>query len=90
MDIGGFAANEEINAVGATLDRMFPEQKREERTLQRAKSLLGELAKTLSPEELKVTLTEIQFLSDSWLDEFERKIFDGRTLTELLHEKGAT
>lgn len=52
--------------------------------LERARKILGDLATDLSDEELKSTVTEMQFLLDSWLDEFEREIFDGKTLTELL------
>ncbi len=52
--------------------------------LQKAREILGELANVYSDDELWKIVTEIQFLTDCWLDEFEREIFDGKTLTELL------
>ncbi|KKP87931.1 MAG: hypothetical protein UR93_C0027G0008, partial [Berkelbacteria bacterium GW2011_GWA2_35_9] len=39
--------------------------------------------------ELNDVITEVEYLTESWLDEYERNIFDGLTLQELLHEKGA-
>lgn len=71
-----------------SLDNLFPEQKYEEKRLQRAKDILGDIAHDLTPSELKNALTEIEFLANTWIDEFERFIFDGKTLNELLHEKG--
>lgn len=55
--------------------------------LKKTKKILGELALELSDEELKTIVTEIQFLADTWLDEFERGIFAGKTLNELLTEE---
>ena len=72
-----------------SLDELFPEQKYEEKDLQKAKEILGETAKKFTPEELKDVLTEIQYLVSTWLDEFEKEAFNGLTLNELLHEKGA-
>lgn len=71
-----------------SLDTLFPEQVYDEKTVQRTKDILGTLASEFSAEGLKDTITEIQFLTESWLDDFEKKIFDGSTLKELLHEKG--
>jgi len=55
--------------------------------LEKAREILGELAVELSDEELKTIVTEVQFLADSWLDEFERGIFAGKTLNELQTEE---
>lgn len=71
-----------------SLDALFPEQQYDEKDVQKAKEILGNLYKEFSPEQLKDTVTEIQYLCESWLDEFERETFDGLTLKELLHEKG--
>lgn len=54
--------------------------------VQEAKKVLGELASEIPEEDLKNTVTEIHFLAESWLDEFERKTFGGKTLQELLDE----
>ena len=76
-------------ATKQTLDELFPEQEREEKEIQKAKSALGELASSFSHQELKEVIAEFQYLAESWLDDFEREIFEGATLQELLHEKGA-
>lgn len=51
-----------------------------------AKEVLGELALEISEDDLKNTVTEIHFLAESWLDDFERQAFGGKTLQELLSE----
>lgn len=56
-------------------------------TLERARKLLGETANSLTDEELQEQLVMIQYLTNSWLDDFERKIFNGKTLKELINEK---
>lgn len=71
-----------------SLDTLFPEQQYDENNLKKAKEILGTLTDEFTDEQLKVALTEIIFLSESWLDDFERKLFKGVTLQELLHEKG--
>ncbi len=72
-----------------SLEEMFPEQKYEDKDVQKAKQILEEVANQFSPEELKVAVTEIQYLVSTWVDDFEREIFEGKTLRELLHEKGS-
>ncbi len=76
-------------SVSDSLDRLFPEQEREEKTIKHAKVILGTLASQYSPPEFKNMITEVQYLAESWLDDFEREIFNGKTLKELLHEKGS-
>lgn len=74
--------------ISQSLDELFPEQQREEKNIQKAKDTLGALADQFTQEQLKETVTEIQYLADSWLDDFERETFNGQTLNELLHERG--
>ena len=74
--------------VKDSLDTLFPEQRYEEKNLQKAKDILGVVANELTADQLKGVITEIQYLVDSWLDDYERNVFDGLTLKELLHEKG--
>lgn len=74
--------------IETTLESMFPEQSYEEKDIKQAKEILGDLATEFTPQELKYELIKIQFLVESWLDEFERNTFQGKTLRELLHEKG--
>ncbi len=71
-----------------SLDDLFPEQRYEEKDIQRAKEILGQLAEKFSNQELLNVITDIQFLVNNWLDDFERKTFNGLTLKKLLHEKG--
>ena len=62
---------------------MFPSQT-EENKIQRARSILGEKANQVTDEEIETALTQFEFLANCWLDEFEREIFDGKTLQETL------
>lgn len=78
----------ESPSLKKSLEDLFPEQAYEDKKIQQAKKSLGPLANEFTPEQLKDTITEIQFLAESWLDDFERSIFDGHTLQEMLHERG--
>ena len=78
------------NPLKKSLDDLFPEQKYEEKNIQQAKQILGSLAESYSREQLKEQITKIQYLAESWIDDFERTVFKGLSLQELLHEKGGT
>lgn len=71
-----------------SLDTLFPEQQRDEKNIKRAKEVLGTLIDEITSEELKDIVAEVQYLTGTWLDDFERKIFKGVTLQVLLHDKG--
>lgn len=75
-------------SIRKPLDELFPEQKYEEKDIQKAKEILGALANEFSTGQLKDIITEIRYLAECWLDDFEREMFSGLTLKELLHEKG--
>lgn len=66
------------------LNQLFTEQDQQEKTVQEARDILGESAKDLSDSEVYNMVNEVQFLVDTWIEEFERKTFDGKTLNELL------
>ena len=53
----------------------------------RAKKVLGRLTSRFTEEELKDIVTETRFLVKTWLDDFERETFAGKTLKELIYEK---
>lgn len=72
-------------SVDEALSSIFPTQQ-EENQLMKAKRVMGELVADLSDEELESYLTEFEFLLDEWLDEFEKKIFNNKTLMNLLQE----
>ncbi len=54
--------------------------------LEKAKAVLGDIAKKMSDDQIKDICVEIQYLVESWLDDYERSIFNGKTLRELLGE----
>ena len=68
------------------LKEIFPEQS-EQTQLSRLKKLLGASAESMSDSELKVVLADFQALIDSWLDAYEKRVFDGNTLQDLLKGK---
>lgn len=74
--------------IKKSLDQLFPEQQYNDKDIQKVKEILGLLSNEFSVPELRDIVAETQFLISSWLDDFERGIFDGKTLNELLHEKG--
>ena len=65
---------------------IFP-QNPEENTVIKMRRMLGEKAKDMSDERIQCLTTEFQFLIDTWLDEFEKDLFNGMTLKEILNEK---
>ncbi len=77
-----------VKPVAKALEAIFVKPEPDDKEILEARKILGELAKDLSSEEVRDILTEIQFLVDSWLDDYEKQIFEGKTLKELLHEKG--
>ncbi len=79
FDVSRFPQSE--NLINA-LDKMFPEQVHEDKTLQRVKEILGS---TYSIEEVKSLIAAFEYLIDNWLEEYERKIFKNKTVKELLH-----
>lgn len=54
--------------------------------LAKAKTILGNIAKKMTDDQLKDACVEMQYLIETWLDEYERSIFGGKTLRELLGE----
>ncbi len=57
----------------------------EENKLAKARRILGpEITTGVSDEQLDVFIGEVQLLLDSWFDTFERKVFEGHTLREIL------
>lgn len=69
----------------SALNNLFIGSK-EESQIQLARKVLGEAVATLSDEELKTYMTEFQSLLDSWLDSFEKQLFEDKTLKQLLKE----
>ena len=52
--------------------------------LEEFKNILHAGGIELEDDELEETLTKAKYLINQWLDSFERDIFEGKTLQELL------
>lgn len=72
--------------LDAALGRIFPD-KQEETAIQQARRIMGEEVKNSTDEELGSYIAQFQHLLNSWLDEFERQIFDSQTLQQVLKEE---
>lgn len=70
-----------------TLNTIFLDKK-EETKLQKARKILADEVAGVPDDELGVYIAEFQFLLDSWLDEYEKQIFDDKTLKQLLTKEG--
>ena len=73
--------------ITKSLDELFPEQQSEEKNIKKAKEILGVNSNEFTTEQLRDIVTEMQYLVQISLDNFEKGIFEGVTLKELLHEK---
>lgn len=67
------------------LNKLFPEQKREDKTIKQARTILGGLIDKFSSEELQEVIILLQYLTETWLDMYEKELFNGKTLNELLN-----
>lgn len=62
----------------------FQEQNERQKTIQETRDILGKSAEELTDDQIFALVSEIQYLVDTWLEEYEQKIFEGKTLKELL------
>lgn len=67
-------------------NEIFP-QNLEENTVIKMRRALGDKGTGMSDEQIQCITTEFQFLIDAWFDDFEKDIFSGMTLKEVLNEK---
>ena len=74
--------------ISESLDAMFPEQKRQDKNLIKAKEALGNLSELFTDLQINEIVTDVDCLVENWLNQFERSIFEGKTLKEVFHEKG--
>ena len=51
----------------------------------KTREILEDTATELQESDLQDTVVEIRFLALSWLDDFEKKLFGGKTIDELLN-----
>ena len=66
------------------LNQLFVEQDHQKNATLEAREILGESAKDLSDSQVYDLVNEVQYLVDSWLEEYERRLFDGKTLDEVM------
>jgi len=66
------------------LNQYFNDQNKEQKITLEAREILGDSAEKLTDEEVYSLVSEVQYLTDCWFEEFERKVFNGKTLTELI------
>ena len=73
-------------SITALLNALFPEQAQEEKELKQVKAILGNLTQTLSIDEIHILITEIQYLVNFWLDTYEKEVFKGKSIKDILNE----
>lgn len=66
-----------------TLNNLFPEPQQQSKTA-KAKTIIGKAAKQYTDEQLESLVSDFEYLAETWLDDFERVTFEGKTLQELL------
>lgn len=72
-------------SIESALKSIFPGPA-EETKLVRARRILKEVVKDVSDDELEVFITELQCLLDAWFDAYEKDVFEGLTLMQVLTE----
>ena len=85
-EINGNAVASMPTVLAAGIQDLFIDR-HEERRIEQARRLMGEAVSQLSDPELESYLVKFQYLLDSWFDDFERTLFDNKTLTQLLKEE---
>ncbi len=56
----------------------------EETKMQKARGLLGKTDEKLSDDQLEVVVAQFKYLIGCWLDSYERELFDGKTLKDII------
>lgn len=69
--------------IESTLNTLFPTHLQENK-IQHARGILGETGRNLTEEQIRSALTDFELLLNTWLDEFEQLVFEGKTLKDLL------
>lgn len=69
------------DVLADTLNTMFPEQQHEDKTFKNAKEILGS---AYTDEKVRSMIASFEYLVTEWLEEYEKKTFNNKTLKELL------
>lgn len=51
-------------------------------SVEEARKILGKVAEGMSDEQLLEQLAKMEYLTEGWLDQYEKSIFGGKTLNE--------
>ncbi len=76
--------NNKLESMTSLVNKFFPDCK-SEKNIEHLKKIIDSLLNQYSVSELQTVLIEMQFISESVLEEYERKIFKGKSLNELLN-----
>lgn len=72
--------------IEKAVDKIFTTDK-EQNKFDKARKILGESGKEITNEQLENYVSEFEYLANCWLEIFERQVFEGETLDELLRAK---
>ncbi len=65
----------EQQGVYESLNQYLTEQDSEQKTILEARDILEESAENLTDEQICNLVSEVQFLVETWAEEFERKVY---------------
>lgn len=71
--------------IEKSLESIFPEDYQQTK-INKARHVLGSLAEGYTDPQIETMLTDFEYLASCWLDLFEKKIFSGKTLREVMGE----
>ncbi|MEO8581226.1 MAG: hypothetical protein ABI425_01455 [Patescibacteria group bacterium] len=75
--------NQELAINPLELKQFMPETA-EQTKINKVRHILGERAKTIEDSQLETLIAQCEYLLDCWLDDYERNLFDGKTLKEIV------
>ncbi|HUD45172.1 MAG TPA: hypothetical protein VMR41_06515 [Patescibacteria group bacterium] len=67
------------------INSIFLDQSEENKIIKTRKHL-GEIGKAFSDEQVECIITNFQFLIDTWMDEYEKDVFNEMTLREVINK----
>ena len=74
----------EQQGIYEQINQNFQDQSEKQKSVQEAREILGESAQDLTDDQVHDLVNEVQYLVDTWIEEYEQNIFDGKTLKEML------
>ncbi len=69
--------------IEKSLNSIFSSDYEEDRLI-KTRSLLGADGKDLTEDQLEISIAQLEYLTNCWLDLFEKQLFSGKTLKELI------